>query len=207
MSYTKKIIGNIKLNNGTLQDDTMSLLLFIMCIIKIMNKLDEIIKWVEIRKGLEDGVKNIRINKLVYMYDLKVFINNYENPIEIDNKIIGLYNMIGMKINEGKSGITGHGKIEILAELTEKYPIINKENKYKYLGLHIYEVNENNENENSIIERITKTLDNIEPLDLNNKTIIKCLNTQIMGQIRYYIGSVIFSTHCMERIDLTIMKL
>ena len=75
------------------------------------------------------------------MDDLKVFINNYENPIEMDNKIIGLYNMIGMKINERKSGIAGHGKIEIPAELTEKYPIINKENKYKYLGLHIYEVN------------------------------------------------------------------
>ena len=81
------------------------------------------------------------------MDDLKVFINNYENPIEIDNKIIGLYDVIGMKINQNKSGMAGHGKIEIPVELTNKYPIINKENKYKYLGLHIYEVNENNENE------------------------------------------------------------
>ena len=80
ISYTKKKIGNIKLNNGILQGDTMSPLLFIMCIDPIMNKLDEIIKGVEIRKELEEGVKFIRINKLVYMDDLKVFINNYENP-------------------------------------------------------------------------------------------------------------------------------
>ena len=41
-------------------------------------------------------------------------------------------------------------------------------------------MNENNENENFIIERITKTLDDMEPLDLNNKTIIKCLNVQVI---------------------------
>ena len=40
----------------------MSPLLFIMCIDPIMNKLDEIIKGVEIRKELEEGVKFIRIN-------------------------------------------------------------------------------------------------------------------------------------------------
>ena len=38
---------------------------------------------------LKDRLKVIKINKLVYMDDLKVFINKSENPIEIDNKIIG----------------------------------------------------------------------------------------------------------------------
>ena len=59
-----------------------------------------------------------------------------------------------MKINQKKSGIAGHGKIEIPVELTNKYPIINKENKYKYLGLHIYEVNKSIDNENFIIEKV-----------------------------------------------------
>ena len=63
MFYGKRRIGNIKLNNGILQGDTMSPLLFIMCIDPIMNKLDEIIKGVEIRKELEDSVKIIQINK------------------------------------------------------------------------------------------------------------------------------------------------
>ena len=80
----------------------MSPLLFIMCIGPIMNKLDEIIKGVETRRETEEGVKFIKINKLVNMDDLKVFISNYENPIEIDNIIIGLYHMIGMNINEQK---------------------------------------------------------------------------------------------------------
>ena len=125
-------------------------------------------------------MKVIKINKLVYMDDLKVFINKTENPIEIDNKIIGLYSMIGMKINESKSGIAGHGKIEIPAELT-KYPIINKENKYKYLGLQLYEVNKSIDNENFIIEKVMKTLEEIKDLDINNKTTIKCINIQVIS--------------------------
>ena len=72
------------------------------------------------------------------MDDLKIFINCRENPLEIDNKIIELYHAIGMNINEKKSGIAKHSGMEIPSELTNKYPIINKENKYKYLGLHIY---------------------------------------------------------------------
>ena len=132
----------------------MSPLLFILSIDPIMNKLDEIIKGVEIRRNIEGEMKVIKINKLVYMDDLKVFVSMSENPIEIDNQIIGLYNMIGMKINQNKSGIAGHGKIEIPAELSEKYPIINRENKYKYLGLHIYEINKSIDNENFIIEKM-----------------------------------------------------
>ena len=96
------------------------------------------------------------------MDDLKIFINCRENPLEIDNKIIELYHVISMNINEKKSGIAKHCCMEIPSELTNKYPLITKENKFKYLGLHIYEVNENNENENFIMERITKTQDDME---------------------------------------------
>ena len=48
---------------------------------------------------------------------------------------------IGMKVKENKIGITGHNNIKIPLNLINKYPAINKDNLYKYLGLHIYEVN------------------------------------------------------------------
>ena len=59
----------------------MSPLLFILSINPILNELDNIIKGIEIRKN------NIviKINKLVYMDDLKVFINERENAEKIDN--------------------------------------------------------------------------------------------------------------------------
>ena len=102
-------IGKIKINNGILQGDTMSPLLFILSIDPILNEIDNIIKGIEIKKDN----KNIKINKLVYMDDLKIFINENENAAEIDNKIINLYKNIGMKINESKSGIAAHKNIEI----------------------------------------------------------------------------------------------
>ena len=86
-----------------------------------MNKTTKKIKGIEIKKDN----KIIRINKLVYMNDLKIFIIENENAVEIDNKIFGLYKNRWMKINESKSGITPHKNIEILEELN-KYQIINK---------------------------------------------------------------------------------
>ena len=111
-----------------------------------------------------------------------------------------------MNINEKKSGIAKHGGMEIPDELTNKYPLITKENRYRYLGLHIYEVNENSENEEFIITKINETHNELEPLDVNNRTIIKCINTQVMGQIRYYIGSVIFTVGCLESVDIIIRR-
>ena len=170
-----------------------------------MNKLDEIVKVVEIKKRIsENETKIIHINKIVYMDDLKIFINCRENPLEIDNKIIELYHAIGMNINEKKSGIAKHGGMEIPNELTNKYSLITKENRCRYFGFHIYEVNENSENEEFIITKINETLNELEPLDFNNRTIIKCINTQVIGQIRYYIGSVIFTVGCIESVDIII---
>ena len=51
-----------------------------------------------------------------------------------------------------------------------------------------------------------KLLNELEPLDLDNRTIIKCINTQVIGQIRYYIGSVIFTVGCMESVDIIIRR-
>ena len=81
-----------------------------------------------------------------------------------------------------------------------------KENKYKYLGMKIFEVNENIENEEFILEKIIKSINDIKKLELNNKTLIKCINTQIMSQIRYFIGPIIFSVKCLNKIDGLIRK-
>ena len=124
---------------------------------------------------------------------------------KIDKLIINLYSMIGIKINDKKSGISSHGNI-IIPESLNKYPRITKDNKYKYLGLKIYEINENKENEEFIIEKINNGLEIIKKLNLNNRTTIKCINTQIISIIRYYIGLVVFTVQCLERIDKIIRK-
>ena len=131
LKYTNNIICEIKLENGILQGDTMSPLLFIIALDPLMNKLDNIIEGVKINN-------NNKLNKLIYMDDLKIYLNENENIEEIDNKIIQLYNNIGMKINEKKSGYAVHGNIEAPKSITEKYPQVTKENKYKYLGMKIF---------------------------------------------------------------------
>ena len=92
-----------------------------------------------------------------------------------------------MKINPKKSGISTHNGMEVAQELTDNYPIINKENKYKYLGLQIYEENNNKENEGIIIEKIMNTLKIIKNMELYNRNTIKMINTQVINQIRYLV--------------------
>ena len=76
------------------------------------------------------------------MEDLKVYINEKEDPKQIDDKIISLYESIGMKINSKKSGITIHNNMEVNKELIEKYTpivIIIASNYYDYITLfHIF---------------------------------------------------------------------
>ena len=87
------------------------------------------------------------------MDNLKIFINEKENPVKIDDEITKLYKLIGMEINPKKTGIATHKGIVIPNEL-DKYEKIRNENKQKYLGLYIFEVNENKINEAMIIEKV-----------------------------------------------------
>ena len=118
LKYTNNIICEIKLENGILQGDTMSPLLFILALDPLMNKLDNIIEGVKINN-------NNKLNKLIYMDDLKIYLNENENIEEIDNKIIQLYSNIGMKINEKKSGYAINGNKESPKSISNKYPRIN----------------------------------------------------------------------------------
>ena len=50
------------------------------------------------------------------------------------------------------------------------------------------------------------TLDIIKKLELNNRNTIKCINVQVMSQIRYFIGPVIFTASCLNKIDVQVRK-
>ena len=87
LPYSTEVICEIKLQTGILQGDTMSSLSFILASDPLMNKLDKEIIGVKISE-------NEKLNKLIYMDDLKVYINKKEDAEKIDNKIIRLYNSI-----------------------------------------------------------------------------------------------------------------
>ena len=140
------------------------------------------------------------------MDDLKVYINEEEDIERIDKKIIQLYSNIGMRINEKKSGYVVHRNVIAPQSIKEKYPEVTEDNKYKYMSLQIYEVNKDKFNEEFIISKITKNIKEIKKLDLNNKTKIKCINTQLISLIRYFIGPIIFSIGCLIKIDTLIRK-
>ena len=95
-----------------------------------------------------------------------------KDTTKIDEEIIRLYGLIGIEINPKKTGIAARKGIEVSNELS-KYEKITNENKYKYLGLHIFEVNERKINDEMIIEKVNQRLEELKSLELNNKTTIR----------------------------------
>ena len=72
IGYNNNKICKIKLKNGILQGDTMSPFLFVLALEPIKKRIDEEIEGVEINK-------NNKLKKLVYMDDLKIFVNENED--------------------------------------------------------------------------------------------------------------------------------
>ena len=57
-----------------------------------------------------------------------------------------------------------------------------------------------------VIEKVKERYEELKLLELNNKTTIRCINTQIVGQVWHYIWSVVFSCECVTEIDNLIRK-
>ena len=71
---------------------------------------------------------------------------------------------------------------------------------------YIFEVNERKINDEMIIEKVIQRHEELKSLELNNKTNIRYINTQVVGQVRHYIRSVVFSCECVTEIDNLIRK-
>ena len=52
--------------------------------------------------------------------------------------------------------------------------------------------------DNEIIKKVKEITNELEKIEFNNKTIIRCLNTQIASLVRYYIGSIYFTIGCLK---------
>ena len=88
----------------------MSPLLFVLALDPLINELDEEIKGVRINWSE-------KLNRFIYMDDLKMYINEKEYIENIDNRTIQPDNNICMRINERKSWNEVHGNVITLQSI------------------------------------------------------------------------------------------
>ena len=194
LSYgAKKEVGEVRLENGIIQGDAFSPLLFVMMI-------DPLIKI--LKKKVGDQVE-----VLYYMDDLKASMTSIDIAQMVHGTVKKYAASVGMVINTKKSAIQLNIKTP-LPESLQEIPRMDG-TTYKYLGFQM------KKGEVEGKEMVTKLEERIrEKLDLPTKRVdvfearnwIQYINQNVMSVVRFYSGPVKFTLGWLDRIDRMIRQ-
>ena len=193
LSYGAKEVGEVRLENGIIQGDAFSPLLFVLMI-------DPLIKILKRRVGEEAEI-------LYYMDDLKASMTSIETAKNVHETVKTYAEAVGMVINSKKSAIQLNIKTP-LPESLQEIPRLD-ETTYKYLGFEMrkgeVERNEMMEKlEERIMEKLEEPTKRVEVFESRNW--VQYINQNIMSLVRFYSGPVKFTLGWLDRIDRTIRQ-
>ncbi|KAG0435242.1 LINE-1 retrotransposable element ORF2 protein [Dictyocoela muelleri] len=191
-------IGTIKPCRGIIQGDSLSPLIFTLCmepISRILNQNNS--PKVEIK--YKDS--EFAINHLLYMDDLKIFATDDEKLKYLTEEFTNTISKIGMNHNKSKSA-TNSPSISDIAD------IISPLNGYKYLGL--LEDSDNkfkDVNIDIISKRINERIKKICQTSLNAKNMFNSFNEFALCLLNYFVGTVNMPENTLANYDTEIRKI
>ena len=142
MSRWKTVIGKgtgareIRVRSGVFQGDSLSPLLFCLCVSPISyalrEKCDHVGVIVKAGKGEEE-----RVNHMFYVDDLKIYSGSVELVLEVIKKVEQLAETFGLKLNASKSAVRSiYPRSEMEETPSSCIPIHRDLDTYKYLGIY-----------------------------------------------------------------------
>jgi len=164
-----------KIDRGILQGDSLSLLLFVLCMDPLSRKLNSIYPKVEI----EGEEENYLCNHLLFVDDLKLIAKDETILKEMMDETKRFFTKVGLEMNKEKSATNS----QVCAEDAK---LIEGTEGYKYLGItedsrSRTEPETMNKIKDKIKERLSKTR-------LNGKNLMKGINEHVISLINYYVG-------------------
>ena len=194
LSYgAKKEVGEVKLENGIIQGDAFSPLLFVLMI-------DPLIKILKRRLG-------DRVEVLYYMDDLKASMSSVGTAEQVHAMVKRYAESVGMVINNKKSAIQLNDEAPLPVSLQE-IPRMD-DTTYKYLGFQMKKGEvDGKEMMVKLEERIREKLDELpRRVDVfEARNWIQYVNQNIMSVVRFYSGPVKFTLGWLDRIDRLIRQ-
>ena len=178
--FNNKTILEKSIKRGILQGDSLSPLLFVLCMDPLSRKLNCTFPKVGIKTDEEHYVTN----HLLFIDDLKLYSEKEEILLQMCEETEKFFNVVGLERNRDKSATN----CEVCKDLA--VPLGANEG-YKYLG-----ITENRESKVSretyerIRIEILKRVENICKTSLNGKNTIKAINEYALSVINYYVRAI-----------------
>ena len=195
----------VDVNRGIFQGDSLSPLIFVMCMIPlslILRKVNASYEW---------GNKEFKLNHLLFMDDLKLF-GKSENQIDSLVQTVYLFSEdIGMEFGLKKCGVVSlkRGKLTKFEGIELPNQEVMKEvdgNGYTYLGvLELDEIKEK-EMKSKVVTEYKRRLRAVLKSKLNGKNKIQAINTWAVALIRYGAGIIDWKVEELKKIDRTTRK-
>lgn len=199
-------IGEVKINRGIFQGDSLSPLLFVMAMIPLTTILR--------RTTPAYSFKNKeRINHLLYMDDLKLFGKSKKDLESLMNTVRIYSNDMRMEFGIEKCAVVmlKRGKLSESDDLViDNYdPIrsINGNSSYKYLGILEGEDVKHQAMKDSTTTEYFRRVRKVLKTKLNSGNITKAINTWAVALFRYGSGVIKWNKQELEAIDRKTRKL
>ena len=201
LHYKTDTIGSVKLQNGILQGDSFSPLLFVLSIDWISKQLNYQIDKIQI----PNGEASFTINHIYYMDDLKIITETTEQMEQANEILLRISNAIGLKINDSKSGLLVKGNQRIPPSL-QSYPLVSNSNPYKYLGVELGDKVNKDHYTARVIKSIEATIDKIVTQQLSTMNIIRQINSDVISKLRYGSSVVPWRMGDLDKLDAVIRR-
>ena len=195
----------VDINRGIFQEDSLSALIFVICMIRLSHLLRKV------KASYEWGRKEFKLNHLLFMDDLKLFGKSEDQIYSLIRTMFIFNEDIGMEFGLKKCGVVilQNRKLVKFDGIHSPNQEIMKEvdeNGYTYLG--ILELDEIKEHEIKIkvTAEYKRRLRLILKSKLNGKNKIQAINTWAVALLRYGAEIINWKVDELKKTDKTMRK-
>ena len=195
-SGSEKIIDK-KVNRGIIQGDSLSPLLFVLCMDPLSRRLNE--KYPKV--PVETEGEHHTTNHLLFIDDLKILAKSDDVLAQMVQEAKTFLNTIGLELNREKSATN-------TASCAEDGEVLDGTKGYKYLG--IIEDSTGRPTKETLAKikmELTARAERLCKTKLNAKNLFKALNEHALSLVNYHIGVLRLEPEDFSHIDHEIRQI
>ena len=203
----EQILGEVKINRGIFQGDTLSPLLFVIALIPLSHILRKS------KAGYEFSKVKEKVNHLLFMDDLKLYAKNEKSLDSLIQTVRIFSKDIGMEFGIDKCAMISLKRGNIITSegitLPDKFLIKSMKNgeSYKYVGILQADRIKHKEMKEEVGREYKRRVRKILETKLNGGNLIKGINTWAISLLRYSAAFLDWTKAEVEQLDRRTRKL